>query len=71
VEAAANLMRDRAGTRLAANGQTVDESFRSDIRKLLEITGSAQLGSQAASLVAGQLLDGLKRHNHPYRIEPW
>jgi len=45
----------------AANGQTVDESFRSDIRKLLEITGSVQLGNQAASLFTGQLLDTLKK----------
>ena len=44
-----------------ANGQTIDESFRLDIRKLLEVTGSAQMGTQAASLISGQLLDGLKK----------
>lgn len=43
-----------------ANGQTVDESFRSDVRKLLEVTGAAQLGAQAASLMSGQLLETIR-----------
>jgi hypothetical protein len=45
----------------AANGQTIDPSFRSDIQKLMEVTGSAQLGAQAASLFTGQVLDSLKK----------
>jgi hypothetical protein len=44
-----------------ASGQTIDQSFRSDIQKLLEVTGSASLGAQAASLITGQILDGLKK----------
>jgi len=44
-----------------ATSQTIDESFRSDIRKLLEVTGSAHLGIQAASFMSGQILDGLRK----------
>jgi len=44
-----------------ANGQTIEPSFRSDIQKLMEVTGAAQMGAQAASLVSGQIIDGLKK----------
>jgi len=43
------------------SAQTIDESFRSDIQKLLEVTGAARMGSQAASLVTGQILASMKR----------
>jgi hypothetical protein len=49
----------------AASGQTIDPSFRSDIQKLLEVTRSAQLGAQGASLILGQILDGLKKSQPP------
>jgi hypothetical protein len=53
-----------------ARGQALDEAFRSDIEQLLEVTGSAQLGQQTASLVSGQLLAGLKksRQDVPDRV---
>jgi hypothetical protein len=44
-----------------ASGQVLDDAFRSDIEKLLDVTGSAQMGQQAASLVSGQVLAGLKK----------
>jgi hypothetical protein len=44
----------------AAQGQTIDPSFRSDIHKLLEITGSAQMGVQVASIMTSQMLEVLK-----------
>ena len=44
-----------------AHGQTIEPSFRSDIHKLLEITGSAQMGVQVASLMTSQMLEGLKK----------
>src|SRR5688500_17946642 len=43
------------------SGQALDESFRSDIQKLLEVTGAAQVGAQAASLHSEQLLSGLRK----------
>src|SRR5689334_7917929 len=42
------------------SGQTIEPSFRSDIQKLLDITGSSKLGAQAVNLVSGQILEGLK-----------
>ncbi len=44
-----------------ARAQTIDEPFRSDIEKLLQTTNSAQLASQAASLVAAQILGSLQK----------
>jgi hypothetical protein len=45
----------------SAHAQALDESFRTDIEKLLEVTGSSQLGTQMASLVSRQILEGLKQ----------
>lgn len=45
----------------STNAQALDESFRADIEKLLEITGSAELGTQIASLMSQQLLANLKK----------
>ncbi len=44
-----------------ASSQTLDQSFRLDIQRLLEVTGAAQLGTQAASLISAQLLEGLRK----------
>ena len=44
-----------------ANAQALDESFRTDIEKLLEVTGASQVGAQMASIVVRQVLEGLKR----------
>jgi hypothetical protein len=44
-----------------ARAQTIDESFKSDIEKLLQVTNSAQIGSQAASIVAAQVLGSLRK----------
>lgn len=44
-----------------ANAQPLDERLRSDVRKLLEITGAAQMGVQTAQLVSAQILGGLKK----------
>lgn len=46
-----------------AHGQTIEPAFHSDIQKLLEISGSAQLSVQAATLISGQILDSLKTSN--------
>jgi len=45
----------------AADAQVLDESFRTDIEKLLEVTGASQLGAQMASIMGRQVIDGLKR----------
>lgn len=42
-----------------ALAQTVDEGLRKDIEKLLEVTGSSKMGLQMATMVSGQMLDGL------------
>src|SRR5687767_6410918 len=47
----------------AATAQGQDDAFRKDILKLLDLTGSAKMGLQMASLVSGQILDGLKQGN--------
>jgi uncharacterized protein len=44
----------------AASGQTIEPSFRADIEKLLEVTGAAQMGTQIASIISGQIINGLK-----------
>jgi hypothetical protein len=54
-----------------ANGQTLDDSLRSDIRELLKVTGSAQLGRQAASLISGQILDSLKKSQPSIPARAW
>jgi hypothetical protein len=48
----------------AASGQTLDESYRSDILKLLETTGATKVGTQLAGLISGQIVAGLKK-SHP------
>jgi hypothetical protein len=40
-------------------GQTVDQAFRADIEKLLEVTGSVEMGKQMASLITTGMLDAL------------
>ena len=44
-----------------AGAQTADDSLRADIEKLMQVTGAAQIGSQMASAVAGQVLASLKQ----------
>jgi uncharacterized protein len=53
-----------------AAAQAVDDSLRADIEKLMQVTGAAQLGSQVANAVAGQVLAGLKQAqpNIPDRV---
>src|SRR5262245_60049308 len=43
-----------------ARAQAPDESFRADIKTLLEVTNAAQMGTQMARLVAEQLMGGLR-----------
>lgn len=45
----------------AESGQSIDASLRAEIEKLLEITGSAQMGAQGASLMSGQFLEILRK----------
>jgi hypothetical protein len=45
----------------AAGAQSVDPAFKADIEKLLVVTGSAQMGKQAATLISGQILEALKK----------
>jgi len=42
-------------------GQTLDDSFRSDIEKLLEVTGTSQMGTQITQLISSQFVAGLKK----------
>jgi hypothetical protein len=53
-----------------ATGQALDESFRLDIEKLLEVTNSSQIGVQTARLMSEQILAGLKnsRPDIPDRV---
>jgi hypothetical protein len=44
-----------------ADAQTTGAELRSDIQRLMELTGSAAMAAQMSSLVSSQLLDGLKR----------
>src|SRR5262245_62030388 len=44
-----------------ARAQAIDDAFRADIEKLLEVTSAAPMGSQAASMVFGQVVAGLKK----------
>lgn len=46
------------GSASRAGAQTLTPEFRSDIEKLLEITGAAATGSQMAGMVAEQVLAG-------------
>ena len=43
-----------------AHGQTPDEALKKDIERLLEVTGAAQMGLQAANMVSGQILESLR-----------
>src|SRR5215472_7710054 len=43
-----------------AAGQTPDDSVRSDIEKLMQWTGSAQLATQMVSTLIAQIVDGMK-----------
>ena len=42
------------------HAQTQDPAVRQEVAKLLEMTGTSQMAAQAASMVAGQILDGLR-----------
>jgi len=44
-----------------ANAQAVDESFRSDVEKLMEATGAARIGTQLAGMVISQIFTGMKQ----------
>jgi len=44
-----------------AHAETIDPAFRSDIEKLLVVTGSAKSGALMSTLIAGQMLDGLRK----------
>jgi len=44
-----------------AHAEAIDPAFRSDIEKLLEVTGSAKSGALMSTLMAGQMLDGLRK----------
>ena len=46
-----------------AAAQTIDEAFRSDIEKMMEITGARQMGAQMAAMVGNQFLAGMKQSN--------
>jgi len=46
-----------------ASGQALDDSFRSDIEKVLEVTGAAQIATQTASLISRQLLETVRNTN--------
>jgi uncharacterized protein len=45
----------------AALAQTADPQFRADIEHLLDVTGAAKVGAQIASLVADNVMMGLRR----------
>jgi len=45
----------------AASAQTIDPSYRSDVEKLLEVTGSVQMANQLMTLFTRQLVEGVKR----------
>ena len=42
------------------HAQTQDPAVRQEVAKLLEMTGTSQMAAQAASMVAGQILDGMR-----------
>lgn len=44
-----------------AAGQAPDDSVRSDIEKLMQLTGTAQLASQMVSTINAQFIEGMKR----------
>lgn len=39
-----------------AAGQAIDESFRADIRKLMEVSGAAQMATQAATMISNSVM---------------
>lgn len=44
-----------------AGAQAIDAAFRSDIEKLLEVTGAGALGLQMATLASNQIIDSMKQ----------
>ena len=44
-----------------ACAQALDEPFRADVEKLMQVTGAAQLGAQMVSTITAQVLEGMKR----------
>ena len=56
------------GPVVPAGGQTPDEAFRKDIERLLDVTGSTKMGVQMATMMSGQVMDGLLRqHDIPQK----
>ena len=49
------------GIASSAHAQEADGRFRRDVEKLLEVTGTAALGTQMATLVANQFIDSMKQ----------
>jgi hypothetical protein len=45
----------------AVSAQTIDPSYRADVEKLLEMTGSTQLANQFMSIFTRQFVDGFKK----------
>lgn len=45
------------------SAQTVDDALRADIEALLDASGAANVGQQLATIISGQILDGLKQSN--------
>ena len=41
--------------------QDQDAAFRADVEKLLEVTGAAAMGTQMATLVSNQVINGFRR----------
>lgn len=56
------------GSAPQSSAEEIDPAFRADIVRLMEVTGSAEVGEQMASLISGQILDGFKK-THP-RVSP-
>ena len=46
---------------IPAQGQSIAPEFRADIEKLFEVSGTAALGLQMATLVSTQFLDAMKQ----------
>jgi uncharacterized protein len=44
-----------------ARAQTVDPAFAADIQKLMDVTGSAEMRTQAANFIATQIVGGLRK----------
>ena len=45
----------------SAQAQTGDAQFRSDVERLLQVTGAAALGAQVANIMSEQMFQGLKQ----------